>query len=58
MGSGKGHTQAMKVNSMGSVKTAVSLDSELFKQLEEVAKSCGQSRSAVVAVALRKYLLD
>jgi Arc/MetJ family transcription regulator len=43
---------------VGSVKTAVSLEADLFAELDAAAKSCGQSRSAVVAIALRKYLRD
>ena len=37
MGLTKGHTEDMKVNSVGSVKIAVVLDSELLKQLEVAA---------------------
>ena len=43
---------------MGSVKTAVSLEPALFKELEAAAKKAGESRSAVIAHALRKYLRD
>ena len=40
------------------VKTAVSLDRDLYEQTEKLARKLGKSRSAVVAEALRMYIGD
>ena len=41
---------------MPAVKTAVSMDEELFRQVEETAQEMKVSRSRVVVLALRDYL--
>ena len=41
---------------MAAVKTAVSMDEELFEQVEATAQEMKISRSRVVTLALRDYL--
>lgn len=41
---------------MAAVKTAISMDEELFKQVEATAEEMNVSRSRVVVLALRDYL--
>jgi metal-responsive CopG/Arc/MetJ family transcriptional regulator len=41
---------------MGSVKTAISLDEELFQQIEAVAKEMDVSRSHLFVLAARDFL--
>ena len=41
---------------MASVKTAVSLDERLFREVEEIAREMKVPRSRVVALALRDYI--
>lgn len=41
---------------MAAVKTAISMDEELFKQVEATAQEMKVSRSRVVTLALRDYL--
>jgi metal-responsive CopG/Arc/MetJ family transcriptional regulator len=41
-----------------SEKVAISLDREIFEQAEQVRKASGETRSALVARALRQLLRD
>jgi metal-responsive CopG/Arc/MetJ family transcriptional regulator len=41
-----------------TVKTAISMPDEVFKQIDEAAAEQGLSRSALVVAALEKYLFD
>lgn len=41
---------------MASVKTAISIDEALFKQLEDLAREMKVSRSRLFALALKEYL--
>lgn len=41
---------------MGSVKTAISLDEELFQQMEAIAKELEVSRSHLFVMAARDFL--
>ena len=43
---------------MSTSRTAISLDSELLKQTDKIAKNTGNSRSGVIAIALSKYLQE
>ena len=43
---------------MATAKTAISLDSELLKQTDKLAKKTGNSRSGVISLALQKYFHD
>jgi metal-responsive CopG/Arc/MetJ family transcriptional regulator len=45
-----------KAGSMGSVKTAISLDEELFQQMEAMAKELEVSRSHLFVLAARDFL--
>ncbi len=39
-----------------SMKTAISLPDEMFKEIEEVTKECECSRSQVFVMAIREFL--
>lgn len=39
-----------------SMKTAISLPDEMFKEIEEVTKECDCSRSQVFVMAVREFL--
>ena len=41
---------------INSMKTAISLPDEMFKEIEEITKECDCSRSQVFAIAVREYL--
>ena len=43
---------------MTTAKTAISLDSALLEQTDQIAKKTGNSRSGVIAIALQKYFHD
>ena len=43
---------------MSSVKTAISLPEDIFRQIEEAATEQGLTRSGLVLAALEKYLFD
>jgi metal-responsive CopG/Arc/MetJ family transcriptional regulator len=41
---------------VSAVKTAISLDKEIFEQVEEIARELETSRSRVIGIALEEYL--
>ena len=41
-----------------TVKTAISVPDEIFRQVEEAAAEQGMSRSALFVAAMEKYLFD
>jgi hypothetical protein len=43
---------------MPTVKTAISLPEDIFRQIEEAATEQGLTRSGLVLAALEKYLFD
>ena len=43
---------------MTTSRTAISLNSDLLKQTDKIAKETGNSRSGVVAIALQKYFRE
>ncbi len=43
---------------MSSIKTAISLPEDVFRQIEEAAADQGLTRSGLVLAALEKYLFD
>ena len=43
---------------MTTAKTAISLESTLLEQTDSLAKETGNSRSGVIAIALKKYFYE
>lgn len=49
-------TAVLPLSTIISMKTAISLPDDMFKEIEEVTKECDRSRSQVFAMAVREFL--